>query len=229
VAALVADPRYRIGDEDAARAVSDSALGRERGAGLLFGRSSHQLRSPRMPSTRLRGSSPSTPPTTTVAPRRVHGRSAAGPAQPGQRTVVHRWFKQLPLSDAQRLPGSSHPSGHVTLTQARHPIDQAIYFRHTFFGSAAWRRLARGRERATITAHVSIMGRSRGRLSLEVDHNPAFGAGQRNRVSTLRWGAISDYLRTQVNVAGQWLTLEAMSDGTYRLVVAASPVGPFIP
>lgn len=229
LAAVIRDPRYRIANEDSRRASSDSALGTNDRSGRLFGRSRHPLRSPTAPTQRPASTHSGTG---GVAPQPGAPPAPAQPTgvfPPPAVAVVHRWFKDVPASDAQRLPGNSSPSGHLTLTQAGHPIDHATYFRQTFFGTARWRRVSANRERATIQVDVRILGRSFGRLALEVDHNPAFGAGQGNRRTTLRWGPLNGDLRHRVDIRGQCVTIEARADSTFGLTVTSVPTGPFIP
>ncbi|HZQ82524.1 MAG TPA: phospholipase D family protein [Gaiellaceae bacterium] len=226
VETLINDRRYRVSNEDAQRAATDSTLVDSDEGSSLFGSSEYSLRSVNS-SGASRTSRPSRerPGSDRLAETGDDAYAYSGEAQP---QVLRRWSKKIPRSDAQRLPGKSNPSGHLTLTQAGNPIDQATYFRNTFFAGTTWNPVTRTRERATIEAHVVILGRNFGRLSLDVDHNPAFQSDQRNRATTLRWGALNDYLRRLADVTDCWITVEALSNGTYRLTIAESPLGPFI-
>ena len=175
---------------------------------------------------------------TGVQPDRTSPGQAATPAGAvaAPLTVVRRWYKELDQSNAQRLGGNSNPSGHLTLTrgpaipgQKRHPINHRSYFREQFFGRETWEQSsAEGRENAHVAVHVVVYGQSLGTYDLAVDHNPSFESGEGNRLTTLRWGPLSDYLGNQRDHTGDVVTIEQLSDGTYRLTLGPAETGPFI-
>lgn len=237
LAKLVADPRYRVGDEDAPRPGkpkpsdddTDSVVDDD-AATPLFGKSKYPLKS--TPSSSKPGgaspggSSTGSSPTAPAAPAPV----TSGPsliATPVAITVVKRWFKELKAADAQQLGGTSNPSGHVTLVNAGHPIDKRTYFRHDFFGSESWKPQGAKNEVCTITAEVFIAGTTIGSRAFTIQHTPAFEAGQGNRSTVLHWDSLSSHMKLTSHV-NEYLTIEKLSTGGYRLTIAPSEVGPFI-
>jgi hypothetical protein len=150
----------------------------------------------------------------------IEGGEAAGP--------VHRWFKKLPPSDAQQLdPEHSSYSAAVTLVQADHPIKAGTYFRDDFFGEVVWSNNVGEKAEATVEFEVSIKGRANSSETLTLVHDPRFESDQGNRTTLLRWGPLNEYLRGQ-DLSGEYLTLEALSDGSYRLFIGAEPAGEFL-
>lgn len=64
---------------------------------------------------------------------------------------------------------------------------------------------------------------------LVVVNDPSFEAGQGNRTTLLRWGPqLNAYLRANDH-SRDYLTLELLSDGSYRLTISREEPGPFIP
>jgi hypothetical protein len=61
---------------------------------------------------------------------------------------------------------------------------------------------------------------------LTLVHDPRFESHQGNRTTLLRWGPLNEYLRAH-DLTGKYLTLEALSDGSYRLFIGAEPAGEF--
>lgn len=141
--------------------------------------------------------------------------------------IRYRWYKKVKRADAQRLPGSN-PSGHMTLTQSRHPIDAATYFRQVFFDTADWQHEV-GRQYAMVEFRVEVLGQDLGLHQLRIDHRPAFESGQGNRTSTLRWG---DYLglllRSEVDITGYFAVIERTRSGQFRLIISTHEPLPFI-
>jgi hypothetical protein len=152
-------------------------------------------------------------------------------------TVVKRWYKLLHRSDISRLGSRSHPQGAMTLTQGpkmkghgQHPIDQETYFRHDFFADAPWEVQPDGkREVAEITVRIVVFGQSLGSYDLQLRHSPELVSNQGNRATLLHWRPeLSEYLRGVRNHDGDVVTIEKLSDGSYRLTIAAQETGPFI-
>jgi hypothetical protein len=237
--AIVHDPRYRVGDEDDPhrKSTRDGTEVDDAGTGLaqdedaraeaLFGRSSFQLRTAKRIAARSGDAG---------VPGQGQGdlsdqphRKAALIEPAGSPSPRRRWYKELRGSDAQR-PSSGHPSGHLTLTQGVHRIDTYRYFREDFFSSADWITVnPLGREQAIVRFQVQARGQDLGIYDLIVDHNPAFESGQGNRTITLRWGSeLGAYLRESVDHVGDIVTLEALDDGTYRLMIDTTNNGPFL-
>lgn len=229
---LEANPRYVISHRER-RSPAARRKG-ARGEGLdetaetgeageaIFGTGKH----PRAPVPKLSGrlsseltkserKKPSGPPP--AAPVPVHGR-----AMP-----VASWTKELSPSDAQHPPSrgskSSHVIGNVRLVEAGNPIDWRIWFRRDFFPGVSWRKARDSRknriEVATVTFDVTIDGKSYGRVDLRVDHAPHRESGQSNHATILHWDALSPILR-KTDYTGYVLTLQRMSDGTFRLDIS---------
>jgi hypothetical protein len=141
---------------------------------------------------------------------------------------VRRWFKKLPLADAQQLdPEHSSYSAAVTLVQAGLAIEAGTYFRDDFFGEEVWSNNAGEKAEANVEFEVSIEGRASSREILTLVHDPRFESDQGNRTTLLRWGPLNEYLRAH-DLTHRYLTLEALSDGSYRLLIGAEPAGEFI-
>lgn len=230
LAKVVADPAYRVGDEDASGRThgdEDSVTRDEESSAPLFGKSKHRLRrGSRGRASEAAGASSAASQGATPAP------VSAAPATTPVGHVTRRWYKKLPRSDAQRLGGTSNPSGTVTLVAAGLSVGDAVtYFRYNFFGAEDWRTVdaATGREQAEVTFEVVLDSVSQGEQTLIVDYNPQFGSDQHNREVMLRWGpTLNRYLRAEADRTGDFVSLEQLSDGTYRLTIAASPTGDFL-
>lgn len=146
-------------------------------------------------------------------------------------TVVRRWYKRMSRADAQRPNAGTNPTGHLTFTRNRFPIDQVLYFGTDFFKDLAWGSSSlpgKGREEATIPVEVVIDATPLGTHRLTVDHNPRFESDQRNRTVVLRWGdTLNEHLRKN-DLTGRYATVERLSDGSCRLVIDHAPAGKFI-
>lgn len=149
------------------------------------------------------------------------------PAQPAPSPPVEAlaaWSKVLPRGDAQQQqsPGTN-PTGNVRLTQAGHEINWRNWFRRTLFATASWHSAldTKGNEieRTAIPFEVTIAGVNLGSVELDVTHAPHREAGQANHTTVLHWGSLMSAMRA-ADYTGFTLTLERMSDGTYRLDVS---------
>lgn len=122
-------------------------------------------------------------------------------------------------------PATSHQRNYVILGQARHPINQATFFRKYFFAGASWAahpmRTGRVKEVAVVPFDVSIEGRSMGTNVLRIDHNEQRIASQRNSPTWLNWSGLAPVIRRR-NLTGRYLALERLSDGTFRLRITRS-------
>ncbi len=226
LAQLLADPALRIGDEDAGRRAgdpttdSDSVEGGEPAAAArLFTRSSKPRRPAPVPPRSPRAPTESPAP---VSPRAV----PAAPAPRAPAGVTHRWTKELSRADAQRPAARTSPTGHLTLVQAAHGIDQATYFRTSLFGSASWVPAQRGKEEAYLDFDVYIRGSHIGTKTIRLSHTPKFEAGQNNRTTVLHWGPLGDLLR-RTDYTRDYVSIEALDHGGFRLTIDAEPTGPF--
>jgi len=207
---LLTDGRYGITDEDSRRHVgeedTDSDVGDQPGPSQ-FGRSRVRKRrlAPRLSAVRTVDQDDSSPPSEVFL----------------SSDIERRWTKRLTRSEAMNVNPGSNPTANIRLTQAGHPIDQTSYFRQDFFGSANWeQRRSQGRdvEQATVVFDVVIEGRTFGNLPLEVVHAAHREAGQNNAPTWIRWGSLTPTIRSR-NLAGQWLILQRLVDGTFRMEV----------
>lgn len=219
LSALMADRRYRIGDEDHPAAdsprdaSSDSSPPNSANdplfrapAGATYGPGSVGIRPPRP----LGGPFVPGPPPSVVRPER-------------------RWYKKLSAADAQHPSGrQTNPTGHLTLVQAAHPIQQATWFRQDLFGGQRWHRLAGNREETEIAFEVLVGQRRLVNQVLLVRYTPSFESGQGNRTTVIHWGdALGSIMHAQ-NYAGHYVTIERVSRGEFKLTIAPMPTGEFI-
>lgn len=142
----------------------------------------------------------------------------------GAPSVAKTWSKRLTASDAQHPPSpSSNPLGNMRLTQAGHDIPWLTWFRHELFGTQTWaiERDRKGNqiEVATVPFEVTIDGRWRGTLPLNVDHAPHRESGQSNHATVLHWGVLAPILY-ETDYTKWMLTIQRMSDGSYRLDIS---------
>jgi len=146
-------------------------------------------------------------------------------------TVVKRWTKELTNSDAQqKLTANTQITGNLKLTQAGHPINHETYFRHDFFGPAAWASEPKPRgelETAEIDVEVLIDGTSVGVHRMVVDHADYRIADQSNVPTWLKWKEFGEHLQ-QHDQRDKTVSLERFADGTYRAHIAAVASGPFL-
>lgn len=221
VEAVIADPSYRVADEDRRRwspmldASPDSRSSRGRNV-LGFGTSGQSMR--RAPPTsgrsrRTRG------PASTV---RSGARRAA--ARGG---VAERWFKKMSRSDAQQARPGSNPTGNLRLAQAGHDIDHTTYFRHVLFGGEQWRTEPAPNgtlDVADVEFDVIVGGRDSGRHTLRVDHADFRVANQRNIATFLHWGSLAHTLRRH-DYTNRYVAIERRVGGQFRLELRDTPPG----
>ncbi len=152
---------------------------------------------------------------------RIEPKTAPAPASV---TPVATWTKVLPASDAQHPPSAgSNPLGNARLTQAGHRIPWLTWFREDLFGPAKW---TKGKDRhgndvetAMVPFAVTIAGKSHGTVELQVDHASHRESEQHNHATVLHWDSLGPVLRA-TDYTGRILTLQRMSDGSYRLDIA---------
>jgi hypothetical protein len=239
--ALLADARYRIGDEDRTRVPeeetddepedSDSPVEPTPAPATLslFGRSAHAKR-PGPPRSAI-----TQPPRRTAAPTRASTQAPApAPAPPANPAMAltpdadvrRRWFKRMPASDAQHPPQpTSNITGNLRLTRAGKDIDQTTYFRDVFFPTAAWAATGSGdTERARISFDVVINGQALGTRELAVTHAPHREAGQSNHTTVLHWGELRPTM-SAADYTGYYVVFESLNEGSFRLRVIPNDPG----
>ena len=142
-------------------------------------------------------------------------------------TVVKRWFKKLPNSDAQQ-PQTGNATGALRLTMSKHPIDWRTYFRQTFFSDQNWQNTVSQHgetlDYANVDFDVVINGASIGAKTLRIDHAPHREQGQSNVPTDLKWGVLSSNLLAN-DFTGSYVVLERLSNGAYRLEITPSDPG----
>lgn len=226
---LIANPRYAISGRErrspgprskagGGEAIDETGETGEAGK-KIFGTAEHKR--------------PSLPPLPAAAGREREKLEAKAPPAPppappvrsgGAAVPVASWTKVLTASDAQHPPNpASNPLGNVRLTKAKHPIPWLTWFRRDLFGPARWRkrkdRNGKTIEIATVRFAVTIAGKSYGAVELVVDHAPHRESGQANHATVLHWGPLGSVLRSS-DYSDHVLTLQRMSDGSYRLDIA---------
>jgi HKD family nuclease len=136
--------------------------------------------------------------------------------------VVEAWDKTLPHSDAQRSP-AGNATGNLRLVQAGHDIDQRVWFRRVLFGGVVWTPTMDSRrnniEEATVPMDTSIGGKSYGVVPFRLTHASHRESSQNNHTTVLHWGSLAADLRA-VDHTGEVVTIERLSDGTFRLNVS---------
>lgn len=228
LARLIAEPAWRIGDEDVPRSGSSGAPGAAAAGGgaPLFTRTSAARRGRPGAPTGTGGDTVVPPPIVTLVP----GTATPPPGTPPTPAprVVHRWTKRLAAADAQHPVGpKSHPLGHLTLVTAGHDFDRTTWFRYTLFKDLGWHAVGAPREEADVEFEVVLHGKALGPFTLTLMYDPRMAAGQDNRTTVLRWGPLQGLLRSQ-DLTREFVSLEGLDDGTYRLTLDTTPTGPFL-
>jgi HKD family nuclease len=176
---------------------------------------------------------PPPPPPASAAQPAAAGAQPPPPADgaPGAPAVVKRWTKELTHSDAQqKKTAATKVTGNLKLTEAGHPIIHTTYFRNEFFGPLAWSGQEKPNgvlETATVTVELIVNGVSQGTFDMVVDHADYRISDQSNVPTWLKWKTASAYMKTHDHV-GDWVSLERLSDGTYRVQIAPAATGPFV-
>jgi len=245
LAELVANPRYKVGNEDARRKPSGAGSPEELDAEVdtdevpgpagappsIFGASA-EPKKPDPGVSALAAKAAAKKAAATKAPaKKAAPTLGAAPAA----SVQKRWFKQLSSSDAQHPPrANSTVTGALRLNQADHPIDWRTYFRRKFFDGLNWHseqsRNQRPIEYVMVPLHVTVNGQDLGDHVCRVDHAPHREQGQSNVPTDLKWGPLMPAMRAN-DYTGEYVVLERLSDGTYRLEILPNDPGPgaFLP
>lgn len=248
--AMLTGERYWLSDEDTPAIPAEAepmeepsspqapAVDPDDAAEAIFTTSANKLRTASYTSSKpkVAGTAPTPTPTAAPGTTAAVGPAAAPPAATATGShVLRRWYKKLGKIDAQQGTSADwHPSNTMTLVNFRHPIQAQTYFRTEFFAGQTWSNtLTAGkdpkpREVTTIECEVIARGMNLGQFEFEIRHTPEYEAGQGNRATELVWGPLSGYLRATSHYQ-DYATIERLSDGTYRLHLAATPAGDFIP
>lgn len=239
---LLSSADIRIGSEGAARRVplnpdtpedSDSvATGSVKG---LFSAPAMVMRPlPKLPTTPVPprvtsatatpSSSPASPPVAIVAPSTTLLPVSAA-------SVVRRWSRDLDNTAAQQvLSSSSNPTGNLRLTQAGHGLRHETYFYQDLFGGLPWAPTpGKTTEQEVLVDFDSVVGGvTLGIETLRISHDPSRISGQANVPSVLHWGPTLGAMMRGTNFVGQFITIERLADGSFRLAISPAPTGPFI-
>lgn len=227
LSAILLSDLYEVGDEDAKAArgsikeTQPAASGSPEGTSNLFRES-------------RRGKRPDPLARTASARERSASRDEGTPIPDleSDGVVVRRWFKKLSFSDAQQMKtANSNPTNHLKLGQARHPIDQKVYFRHVYFADRHWASSMKARgtmEESLVPFHVHINGRFDSIQEMKVDYAEFRVADQNNTPTWLHWNEyMGRYLREN-NHVGDYITLEVTDTGIHRLILSMEPFGEFL-
>jgi PLD-like domain len=229
LAALLDDSTYRIGDEDIRRRRSspaedevgapedtDTVTEDETDRAPIFGRSASPKRS-----------GPVTGPT---ASRTFPQHPIK--ASPIESHAIRRWWKKMSASDAQHPPRpTSAVTGNLRLSKAGHPIDHKTYFRHDFFEDAHWERADPddpAYEKCFVEMDVEVDGDHLGVMPFRVDYKPGRIADQNNVPTVLKWGGLGARLRGEDDT-DEFVVVERLADGSYRLSIQANEPQDFLP
>ncbi|MGQ0824221.1 MAG: phospholipase D family protein [Actinomycetota bacterium] len=243
LAELIANPRYRVRDEDthprptgtnAPEELDDSVdiedAPEPPGASpSVFGRSAEQRKKdpgtglPKKAAAKATGATKKA-----AAPPPSAGSAPPAPTPLPAAVAVKRWFKRLASSDAQHPPGGqSNVTGVLRLVQAGHPIDQTSYFRQDFFAPLPWAATPKPRglfEQTVVPFAVRLNGADAGMHNLRVDDAAYREAGQGNHTSVLHWDGLGPTLAA-TDYTGNFVVLERLADGTYRLEITPHDPG----
>jgi HKD family nuclease len=227
---LVTEQKYRIADEDnswrnrinsltkklgESSEDSDEIINIAKSLEEIFGKSIHS-RSPRPNhATRAPGD---------ILRRTLIPDSLKRSKKPTKSNAVifESWTKKLNASDSQHPPQQgSAVTGNVRLSQAGNGIDHKRYFREIFFGRENWIGIESRNldyEKCLVEFEMIVNGKSLGLVPLRIDHKAGRIADQNNVPTVLKWGYMGAFMRKK-NYEGEWLTLEAYADGSYKLLI----------
>jgi hypothetical protein len=163
---------------------------------------------------------PAVPPWTAPSTTTPASAPSAAPS-PAPASVVKRWWKKLPASDAQRKI-SGNQRGAIALTQAGHNIVAQTFFRYDLFVSATWTRGITSTNQPLETAHVDFavdfLGTNLGTLTIQLTHAPNREAQQANYTSELHLGPLQPHF-ARTNVTDKWLEIARRADGSFTLSI----------
>lgn len=156
---------------------------------------------------------------------------AGAPAAASSAPVLRRWSRDLDNTAAQRVrSATSNPTGNLRLTQAGHGIRHETYFYQDLFGGLPWTPTPgkTTEQEVLVDFDCIVVGTSLGTVTLRISHDPNRISGQANVPSVLHWGPMLGSRLRASNYVGQFITIERLVDGTFRLIVSTTPTGPFI-
>lgn len=240
---LIANPAFRIGDEDKRRRASQSEVGApeevdavtptdDEDSAAFFGKSQTVKKKARYdpPSTSGASETQGSAGTGSGAkgsgsPTPILKAASSIPATP--RTAIMRWSKLLKGTDAQQPPGANtQPTYNLRLAAARHDIDIKTYFRDDFFDTTPWTPDPDDPtiEYTLVEMEVFIHGTSRGTHEFRIDHDLDRVSGQGNVPTVLKWGPMSDYMLKH-NHVDDWVLLEKYDDDSFALKIESTDPG----
>ncbi len=250
LAEMVANPRYRIGNEDDRHRPAPPGAPEELDAEVdvdavaapaaatpsIFGGSTEPKRPDpgvvgptKQAAAKKAAASKKATPAKKAAPVKKAA-AVGGGAPPAAPVAVHkRWFKRLSASDAQHPPtAGSNVTGVLRLVQAGHAINQTNYFRHDFFAPLPWAETPKPRglfEQTVVPFDVVVAGVHLGVRNLRVDDAAYREAGQGNHTSVLHWDGLTATL-AGTDHGGDFVVLERLADGSYRLEITPHDPSP---
>lgn len=215
LAQLVSDPRFQI-------VVESEKTNRGKKEDAPAGADSEQGPSPFGSTTYKRKSLKATPTKSTP----VGGAPEVGGSKS---PVLARWTKKMTKSDCGQPNAQSNTTGALRFTKANHPIKQATWFRKILFSNVTWEpdptRI--GRERAEVRFDVTIDGAKAGTHVLRLKYDAERESGQANFTTDLKWGSLTPAI-ISTNHVGDWVAVERLGDGSFRLVIGVHEPGSFL-
>lgn len=238
---LLSSADIRIGSEDASRRVPINPDTPEDSDSIATGSVKGLFSAPAMVMRPLRSlpSRPTVPAATSRPATRSTGTSTVASATAAPSTplpasaalVVRRWSRELDNTAAQRvLSASSNPTGNLRLTQSGHGLRHETYFYQDLFGGLPWAPTPgkTTEQEVLVDFDCVIDGASLGIQTLRISHDPGRISGQANVPSVLHWGPRLGAILRGANFVGQFISIERLTDGSFRLAISTSPTGTFI-
>lgn len=214
---LLADPRYRIGDET----VTAGSAG-QGGAGTAAPKSNHPDLFVKSSRRRMYpGPAPRTGSSGSLAAGLVQGT----PLEIEERVVLRIWSKKLSRSDALRSNPGSNTTGNLRLGKANWPINKETFFVNEFFAHLPWApddSSQLSKSSTVVPFQVVVDGVDQGVHNVKVDHAPTRVAGQNNVPTILHWGSLAPAVRDADHI-GHYVILRSFADGGYSLEIKANP------
>lgn len=214
LAQLVADPRYKIGDETE-RAGAGSTTGPLPPAPGHFSKSSRKRRYAVL--TPKSGGSPAV-----VVEEDVVSTPPTSPPYSTPPSLLRVWSKRLSDSDALRPPDpNSKVTGALRLGKSVFPIDKNTFFMNELFSSVDWAEDG-GKLVTVVPFHTIINGVDHGIYALKIDFFESRISDQNNVPTVLHWGALTPTLRSG-DYRNHWVVLRSLSDGSFELEIKPTP------
>ena len=138
------------------------------------------------------------------------------------KTILRRWWKELPASDVQIVGSGTNNTGNLRLGKGKTGVNPTVYFRNVFFGGLTWLSVTPpknskmlNKEEASFQADILINNIVVGRETIRVSHSASREAGQKNIPTVLHMSSLRKYLKT--NFIGGYITIEIDSLGGFRV------------